>query len=1118
MKFTSTTYCIFIILPVLFASCKQAGNKMFTEIPASQSSVHFKNEIKENEDYNILTYEYLYNGGGVAVGDVNNDGLPDLMFTGNMTPNKLYLNKGNFKFEDITDKAGMAGRDKWKTGVVMADVNGDGLLDIYVCYSGPGTDAARANELYINNGLKNGIPTFTESAKKYGLDAPGTYTTTVAFFDMDNDGDLDMFMVNHGDMFYNPYFNTDKLRATRNPRYGNRLYRNDNGHFTDISSEAHIDGSGLNFGLGVAISDINNDGWPDIYVTNDYNERDFLYLNNKNGSFTEVLSKAAGHLSEFAMGCDIADYNNDGKTDVLVMDMLPEDNHRQKLLRGADTYDKYMMMADHGFGHQQMRNTLQLNNGADSNGIPIFSEIGQLAGVSNTDWSWTPLFADIDNDGWKDIFITNGILKDMTNLDFVKYTSGYSENYVKETGHKGDMWQLVKDMPSTKLNNYLFKNNHGLGFSNVTEDWGLTKAAISNGAVYADLNNDGNLDLIINNLNSEATIYRNNAGTLNKAAHYLQVKLKGNNKNTAGIGAKVYIKTAGTTQFQEQYVNRGFQSSVDPVLHVGLGKDSIIQSLKVVWPGGKTSLLTNVKADKLLVIDENTSTAIAPEKIVAAQAMFTDITATSGINFVHHQSPFIDFKVAPLLPFQLSKIGPCITKGDVNKDGLEDIFIGASAGGESQLYLQTKEHKFILSASQPWNEDKDITNADALFFDADGDGDLDLYIVSGGDDYPLNNKNYQDRLFENDGNGHFKKVLNALPAETISGSCVRSADIDRDGLPDLFIGGRFIPGTYPAAAESFILKNKSKPGHILFEKDLLQTDSVLARPGMVTDAVWVDVNKDGWKDLIVIGQFMPISIFENNKGILSNQTKAYGLAATSGWWNRILAADFDADGDTDFIVGNLGTNTAFRASENEPLTITYKDFDNDGVIDPILCNYVQHQSFPTATRDELFDQMPSLQKKFSRYQLYADAQLKDIFTPEQLANSTVACINNLHSVYLSNEGNRKFNIHPLPEYAQMSMINGLVTTNTKNELNDVILAGNFYPFRVQQGPLDAGIGLVLSNNGKGEFTPKPYAETGLHIEGDVRNMISVQAGKNTLLIAVKNNGAVQVIKKWESSF
>ncbi|MDP9042359.1 MAG: CRTAC1 family protein, partial [Bacteroidota bacterium] len=687
-------------------------------MPSSLTGIDFRNDIKEDENYNILTYEYLYNGGGVAVGDVNGDGLADIMFTGNMTSNKLYLNKGNFKFQDITGKAGVTGRTKWKTGVVMADVNGDGLLDIYVCYSGPGTDSERANELYINNGTKNGVPTFTESAKKYGLDAIGTYTTTVAFFDMDNDGDLDMFMVNHGDMFYNPYYNTSALRSTRNAKFGNRLYRNDNGHFTDVSEQAHIDGSGLNFGLSVSISDMNNDGWADIYVTNDYDERDFLYLNNRNGTFREVLTQATGHISEFSMGSDIADYNNDGRSDIMVLDMLPEDNHRQKLLRGASAYDKYTMLVDYGFHHQQMRNTLQLNMGNDSGNVPIFSEIGQLAGVSNTDWSWSPLFADFDNDGWKDLFISNGILRDMTNLDFVKYTSGYAAEYTKKTGSKAEMWKLVKDMPSTKLTNYLFKNNHQLGFTNVTADWGLTKPAVSNGTAYADLDNDGDLDLIVNNLNGEATIYRNNTSE-NSSAHFIRIKLKGDKKNTFGIGAKISVKTTTCEQFQEQYPCRGFQSSVDPVMHIGLGKDSVIESLLVIWPDGKVSSMKNVKADTLVAIDE--TDALVGDRIMPGaghDSLFEDVTTRSGINYVDYPSGFVDFKISPLLPYQISKTGPCIAKADVNGDGLEDLFVGSSAGQQSQLYLQLKDGRFVLAREQPWNANKSFDNTDALFFDA----------------------------------------------------------------------------------------------------------------------------------------------------------------------------------------------------------------------------------------------------------------------------------------------------------------------------------------------------------------------------------------------------------------
>jgi hypothetical protein len=1111
LSFPQSLFIFFVLATT--ASCRLHNKTMFSEMSPAATNINFRNDIQEDQDYNILTYEYLYNGGGVAVGDLNNDGLTDIYFTGNMTSNKLYLNKGGFKFEDVTAASGTIGRNKWKTGVVMADVNGDGLLDIYVCYSGPGTDAERANELYINQGVKNGIPVFTEMAKQYGLDAPGTYTTTVAFFDMDNDGDLDMFMVNHADMFYNPDFNTTKLRETRHPKFGNRLYRNDGGVFTDISTTAHIDGSGINFGLSVAISDINNDGWADIYVTNDYDERDFLYLNNHDGSFREVLTKAASHISEFAMGSDIADYNNDDKTDIMVMDMLPEDNHRQKLLKGADTYDKYTMRLNTGFHSQQMRNTLQLNNGTDSSGIPVFSEVGQLAGVSNTDWSWAPLLADFDNDGWKDLFISNGLNKDITNLDFVKYTSGYTSKVGNASGSKEEMWELIKKMPSTKLTNYLFQNNHDLTFKNVTANWGLTKKSVSNGAAYADLDNDGDLDLVINNLNDDATIYKNNASD-NRQAHYIQLKFKGEQKNTQGIGAKVYVKTAHGSQLQEQYLTRGFQSSIDPVMHIGLGADSVIDSIIVKWPGGKTLVRLNVKADTLLFISETDAvTKMDTLQALKVNPLFEDVTGVAGIDFTHQQSAFVDFKISPLLPYQLSKTGPCIAKADVNGDGLEDVFIGASAGQESVLYLQTENGRFTRALNQPWNDDKNFTNTDALLFDADKDGDADLYLVSGGADFFLNNKNYQDRFFENDGHGNFISIPNALPEETVSGGCARTADYNKDGLPDLFVGGKLSPGIFPIAPESFMLKNVSKPGEIKFIKDAAQKDSSLAYPGMVADAQWIDLNKDGWEDLIVAGQFMPVSIFENHKGVLSNQTVAYGLAETQGWWCRILADDFDNDGDTDLVIGNLGTNTQLKASATEPLSITYADFYGNGAINPILCYYNQGKSYPYFSKDEMADQVPTIQKKFLLYADYADAQLQDIFTNEQLAKAKTIQIKMLQSIYLQNDGNRKFTIKPLPVAAQISAGNGLVTVDVdKDGHKDILLAGNFYPFRVNLGPLDAGIGLVLKGDGKGNFLPVPYETTGLNINGDVRNLISVKTNKETLLMAAKAKAHIQVVR------
>ncbi len=1105
------TVLFFLLASIQLWSCRQKEDTLFTSVSSAHSHIQFQNTIKEDVDFNILTYEYLYNGGGVATGDINNDGLTDIFFTGNMVADKLYLNKGNFTFEDITNKAGVAGRNRWKTGAVMADVNGDGLLDIYVCYSGPGTDAARSNELYINNGVKNGVPSFAERAKEYGLDAPGTYSTTASFFDMDNDGDLDMFLVNHADMFYNPFYNTDTLRATRHPKFGNRLYRNDGGKFIDISEAAGIKGSGLNFGLSVATSDINNDGYTDIYVTNDYDERDFLYLNNHNGTFREVLDKAAGHLSEFAMGSDISDYNNDGKPDVMVLDMLPEDNHRQKLLKGADSYDKYTMRSEHGFGHQQMRNTLQMNNGNDSSGMPVFSEVGQMAGISATDWSWSPLLADFDNDGWKDLFISNGIFKDITNLDFVKYTSGYSNNFTDKKGDKVAMWKLIQEMPFTKLKNYFYHNNGNLTFSNVSDKWGLTKEAISNGSAYADLDNDGDLDLIINCINDEPTILQNNS--LNNTSHYLRIKLVGSGKNTQGIGAKVYITTAHTKQMQEQYLTRGLQSSVDPVMHIGLGKDSIIQTVEVKWLSGKASILHNVKTNQLITVKEEEASGDNSSISNTPPPLFTDVTASSGIKFTHHASSFVDFKVSPLLPYQISKIGPCLAKADVNGDGFEDLFIGGSKEQEGVLYFQTDEGKFIQASDQLWLQEKSSTSADALFFDADSDGDADLYVVSGGADDYLNSKNYQDKLYENDGRGNFTLATNALPQETISGGCVRAADINKDGKLDLFVGGKLSPGLFPEAPESFILKNKSTPNHLLFERDKTQKDTTLTRPGMVTDALWTDINKDGWQDLIVVGMFMPITIFQNNHGQLINQTKAYGFENTNGWWTRIVKSDFDGDGNEDFVVGNMGTNTQLKASAKEPLSITYSDFNNDGVIDPILCYYNNGKSYPWFSRDEMFEQMPALQKRFGRYQDYADAQLIDLFSSEQLTSAKTVNIFMQNSVYINNSGNGKLIIKPLPALAQISMVNGIVPFDiNKDGKEDMIIAGNFYPFRVQLGPMDAGIGLILLGDGKGNFSPQTYDKTGLYIPGDVRNLIELKGEKNTLIVAAKNNEPVQVIK------
>ncbi len=1114
IKFQTFAILQFIFFTFL-AACKSAdkAEAKFSKIPSGHSHIYFRNDIKEDEDNNIDTYEYFYNGGGVAIGDLNQDGLQDILFTGNMTADKIYLNKGDLQFEDITAESGFTSRGKWKTGAAIVDINGDRLPDIYLCYSGTGTDEERANELYINTGIIDGVPHFKESAKAYGLDAPGTYTTMVAFFDMDNDGDLDMFMVNHADMFYNPFFNSEKLRKTRHPKFGNRLYRNDNGYFTDISEAANIDGSGLNFGLNVSISDINNDGWSDIYVTNDYDERDFLYLNLQNGSFREVLNTAAQHISESSMGSDIADYNNDEKPDIVVLDMLPEDNFRRKTLNGPDNYDKYMLRVDHGFHRQQMRNALQLNNGNDETGAPIFSEAGQLAGISNTDWSWAPLFADFDNDGWKDLFVSNGILRDMTNLDFVKYALTYSSKSKRKTENKAKMWEQIRDMKTPPLNNYIFRNGRDLMFENMTQAWGITQTAVSNGSSYVDLDNDGDLDLVINCLNSEALLYRNNT-LRSDSTHFLRIQFTGEGNNTAGIGARVMISTSHTRQMQEQYLTRGFQSSVDPVMHIGLGSDSVIDHLTVRWPGGRESTFTGLRSDTTLTVSQYTATAIdKQEKALTAKPLFWDVTATSGIDFTHRQPAFVDFKVFPLLPFQLSKIGPCLGKADVNHDGLEDLFIGASSGQESVLYLQTKEGKFIPSSSQPWNDHKEITNADALFFDADNDGDVDLYLVSGGATYNATSKNYQDRIFENNGDGIFKQVEGALPEETISGAIARAADINKDGLPDLFVGGMFTPGYFPQPPESFILKNKSIKGKIAFEKDTAFLAPALANMGMLTDAAWLDIDKDGSEDLVVVGQFMPIRIFLNKNGRLREESERYGFADTDGWWRRLLVADFDNDGDSDFVAGNLGLNSSFTATAKEPLSIVYGPFYSQGGIISILSYYNGGKNYPWYSKDEIVDQIPSIRKNFLQYKDYAAATVSDLFTKEQMDNASTVLVKTLRSVYVQNNGNGKFSQYPLPNHAQLSALNGLVVEDIDGDGNkDIIASGNFYPLRVQVGPLDASIGLILKGNGKGDFTPLVYDQTGVRIDGDVRNMISIKSNTGFLLVVAKNNAPIQVLK------
>ena len=1118
------------IIPILIfltaCSGRQSG-KLFLKLSPGETGIDFTNTITETKEHNVFTYQYYYNGNGVAAGDLNGDGLPDVFFTGNQTPSRLFLNKGHLHFEDITAVAGVAGKDAWRTGATLVDINGDGRLDIYVCYSGFGTDEDRAKQLFINQGNnKDGIPVFTEQAAAYGIDAIGTYSSQAAFFDYDNDGDLDMFLLDHANEFYSPFFNTTRLRTLRHPQYGNRLYRNDNGHFTDVSAAAGIFGGGNNFGLGIAISDINMDGWPDIMVSNDFHEQDYLYLNNRDGTFKEVCQKVFAHISRNSMGMDIADLNNDGLPDCMTLDMLPESNYRQKILQGPDEYDKFTLMVDSGYGHQYNRNMLQLHRGFTPDGMPVFSEIGQLAGVSNTDWSWAALFADFDNDGWKDLFITNGYLRESTNLDFMRYQVAEAVQQATDKGldistpqtyaRNMPLYDLVKNMPSTKISNYAFRNKGDLHFSNETENWGLDEKGVSSGAAYADLDNDGDLDLIVCHNNDPVSIYENQASTIHPN-NFIRIRLAGTEKNTFGIGARVTVVTDSSRQVQEMYPVRGYQSSVDYTLVFGLGRQQAIREIRVQWSIDSATIVRHPPVNTTLTITKRNAVRLPADSSVPP-TLFTDISSSSGLDFHHRENAFVDFKREFLIPYELSRQGPRMTKGDVDHNGWEDVFIGGAAGQGGCLYLQTADGKFRAAPSQPWQQDPAAEDIGSLFFDADNDGDLDLYVVSGGSEWLMPGPQLQDRLYLNDGKGNFTRLENALPAEVYSGSCVTAADFDHDGDLDLFIGARCIPGHYPFSAGSILLRNDldRSTGKIHFTDVTSEmAGDPLFRVGMVTDAAWCDIDKDGWPDLVVAGDWMPISIFHNDHGrSFTNITAAAGLDKTDGFWCKIIPADLDHDGDTDLIVGNLGDNTQFRTSKQEPMITYVGDFNEDGRIDPLMTWYIQHVSYPFNSRDELTQQMPALKKKFLRYDAFGKATINDMLSPEQIEKARKFYIYNTHSSVLINTGG-KFECRALPVETQFSMMSAISYGDYDGDgKEDIFMGGNFYPFRVQQGQCDAGLGTLLKGDGKGGFTTVDRRLSGLCIGGDVRDGVELRgpAGQSTLLLS-KNNDRVQVIRK-----
>lgn len=1057
---------------------------------AAETGIDFSNSLIENSDqFNIMQYPYFYNGGGVAVGDINNDGLPDIIFTGNMVKNRIYLNKGNFHFEDITDKSGIATKQGWCTGVTLADVNGDGWLDIYICRSGFANTELRKNLLFINNHDL----TFTEQAAAYGIDDAG-YSTQASFFDYDKDGDLDLLVINQSQPAYAQ--GGQEYAQLRNkpalPTFENHLYRNDGGHFTDATQQSGFKSNVLSFSLGVSTADIDQDGWPDIYVSNDFNEPDYLFINQHNGTFLEKLKEKIDHTSLYSMGCDVADFNNDGLPDICTLDMLPENNHDIKMHTGADNYDKFNYLFGLGFGYQYMKNSLQKNNGDGT-----FSEIGQLAGISNTDWSWSPLFADFDNDGLKDLFISNGYKRDNTNLQFIKYTMNESLR-MQQGGEQVQVKDYVANMQGIHIDNYAYHNKGNDQFENNTILWGLQGKTFSNGAVYADLDNDGDLDLITNNIDEEAGIYRNN-NEITAKNNYLRIQLKGDKNNMTGIDSKIYAYANNQIFYQEQLPVRGYQSSVDMVLHLGLANIPRLDSLRIVWPNDQTQLLTGIVSNQTLQLEiQNAKDKYVYKTNSGVSTLFD--SEKDVLEYVHRKTMTNDFNKQLLLPHFYSQNGPCMAKSDVNGDGLEDIFIGGSKGNPGAIFIQTANHHFVKSMQPALGMDSTMDDMDAIFFDANGDHHPDLYVVSGGyGDLTANLVSLRDRLYLNDGRGNFTYAANALPENNVNKSCVRVCDIDGDGDLDLFIGGSVMPGNWPSASGSSIYINDGK-GRFSDETD--KWNPSLKNIGIVTDAVWADINHDGMKDLIVVGEWMAPTIFINQKTHLVYSDINNQLSKLTGWWNTITAGDFDKDGDIDFVIGNYGLNSQLKTSIAEPVRLYVSDIDRNGLTDPIMSSFINGISYPFATMDDILKQAPVLRKKFYDYPVYADATIQNVYSAEQWSAMKPLQANGFETIYLENTGSG-FAVKHLPIEAQYAPVFSILATDlNKDGFDDLILFGNNNYNRIRLGRDDASHGVVLINDGKGNFSNLPSYKSGIQVRGQVRS--SLMIGEQ-LFVGVNND-------------
>ncbi|HEX6892813.1 MAG TPA: VCBS repeat-containing protein [Chryseolinea sp.] len=1087
-------YILFLVILSAIVSCGHpTDSKLFEIRKGGELGIDFENTITTNDTLNAVSFEYVYNGSGVGVGDFNNDGLQDIFFGGNQVSSQLYLNNGNLKFINSTEESGISTRH-WITGVSVVDINTDGLQDIYLCVAGQVPAEQRKNLLFINQGIKEGTPTFVESAASYGLD-DDRYATMAAFFDYDKDGDIDLYLVNN----WLERYNRNNLRPKRSKGEAestDRLYRNNgNNTFTNASDEAGITIEG--YGLGVAICDINQDSWPDVYVANDFLSNDLIWVNQQNGTFQNKAGDYLKHQTHNGMGVDIADFNNDALPDILVVDMLPPDHKRQKLMTAGQNYDHFNLSIKLGYEPQYMRNTLQLNRGKDDSGNVLYSEIAFMAGVAKTDWSWAPLFADFDNDGWKDIFIGTGYRKDVTNLDFVFFgTEEGSPFGTTETRSKNYAAELDK-LEEVKTTNHVFRNTGSLIFEDKTKDWGMELPTYSNGSAYADFDNDGDLDLVTNNIDQEVVLYENLANKKNDKHHYIRFRA------TNGFNHKIWVYTGGVSQFQEFTPFRGFQSSVENYVHFGLGKHPTIDSILIEWPDGHYSRYENLNSDTVLVLSDTAPKKVFRSDMAQAPSLLRKI---SPVRYSHLETSEPDIKITRTLLHELSRYGPCVTSGDVNGDGLDDFFLGGEVGVASRLFFQERDGTFKPTR---FNSDSTREDGGALFFDADNDGDLDLYIGAASPSATMSPGKHL--LYLNDGKGRFS-VSDRLPDITTSASCLKSSDFDKDGDIDLFVAGRISPGKYPLSPRSYILRNDGGK----FTDVTVQLNYDLQYPGMISSALWLDVDNDTRKDLVLAGEWMPIRIFRNTGTSFVEITTEMGLAQTTGWWNCLVAGDMNHDGYPEIIAGNTGKNSYFQPTSEHPVQLVAKDFDNNGSIDPIVTYYNEPDKdrYMVHNRLVLIDQIPGTKKRFETFAQFATTPFNKAFTEEELDGAYISNAVVLSSVMLINDKGKRMNKADLPEICQVSTINdGLIDDLNEDGHNDIILIGNNYAQETLFGRYDASIGTVLLGDGKLNW--KAYEPTvGKFIsDGDAKHILSLQTASGLLLVVANNNGPLEFYKK-----